>query len=337
MTHRTVPLEGAPPSTTRRESLRVLAAGMAGLVSGGAGAQDAPLPRTIRMVVPFAPGASNDLFARALAQRLGPRIGATIVVENKPGAGGVIGAADVARASPDGTSLLFSSSAITTNAAIQRNLPYDPLADFAPVALVANSGMILLVNNDTPYTTVPQLLQAMRDPGNRISYGSSGVGSVNHVATELLHSMAGTSAQHVAYKGISAVMVDLLGGRLQVLLSTVASAKSQIQSGKVRALAVSSPQRTRYHPELPPIADFVPGYSAEVWWGVFAPAKMPRPIIDRLNAEIRAVTAQPDMQELFAAEAAESSTLGAAQFAARYTEEIAIWKKVATDRRITAD
>jgi tripartite-type tricarboxylate transporter receptor subunit TctC len=332
-----VPVEGPLASRTRRASLRVLAAGIAGLAAAGARAQDAPVPKAIRMVVPFAPGASNDLFARALAQRLGPRIGATIVVENKPGAGGVIGASDVVRAAADGSSLLFTSSAITTNAAIQRNLPYDPVNDFAPVALVARSGLILLVNNETPFTTVPQLLQAMRDPANRISYGSSGVGSVNHVATELLHSMAGTSAQHVAYKGISAVMVDLLGGRLEVLLSTVASAKTQIQTGKVRALAVSSPQRTRFHPDLPPIADFVPGYSAEVWWGVFAPGKTPRPLVDRLNAEIRAVTAQPDMQELFAGEAAEASPLTAAQFATRYTDEIAIWKKVAAERKITAD
>ena len=300
-------------------------------------AQEAPLPKTMRMVIPFAPGASNDVFGRALAQRLGPRIGTNIVVENKPGAGGAIGAADVVRSAPDGSTLLFTSSAIATNAAIQRNLPYDPLSDVAPVALVARSGLILVVNNDTPYKTVPQLLQAMRDPNNRISYGSSGVGSVNHVATELLHSMAGTSAQHVAYKGISAVMVDLLGGRLQVLLSTVASARGQLQAGQLRPLAVSSLTRSKFNPELPPIADFVPGYSAEVWWGVFVTGKTPRSMIDRLNSEIRAVTMIPEMQELFAREAAESSPLTASQFRDHFVAEVGVWRKVANERKISAD
>lgn len=320
-------------------SLRAIALAGVALTIGAptAFAQEVALPKNIRMVIPFAPGASNDVFGRALSQRLGPRIGANIVVENKPGAGGAIGASDVVRSTADGSTLLFTSSAIATNAAIQRNLPYDPLTDVAPVALVARSGLILVVNNETPYRTVPQLLQAMRDPNNRISYGSSGIGSVNHVSTELLHSMAGTTAQHVAYKGISAVMIDLLGGRLQVLLSTVASARIQLQAGQVRALAVSSPTRTKFNPELPPIADFVPGYSAEVWWGVFAPGKTSPAVINRLNAEIRAVSATPEMQELFAREAAESSTLTAAQFRERFVSEVAIWKKVAAERKITAD
>lgn len=300
-------------------------------------AQEVPLPKNIRLVVPFAPGASNDVFGRALGQRLGPRLGANIVVENKPGAGGAIGAADVARSAPDGGTLLFTSNSIATNAAVQRNLPYDPLNDLAPVALVAQGGLVLMVNNEGPYKTMPLLLQAMRDPASRFSYGSSGVASIPHVATELLQSMAGTSAQHIAYKGISPVMVDLLGGRLQFVLSTVASARAQLQAGQVRALAVSSPRRSKFNPELPPIADFVPGYSAEVWWGMFVTSKTPRAVIDRLNREIRGVSATPEMQELFAREAAESSTLTAAQFRERFTSEVGIWKKVATERKISTD
>lgn len=292
------------------------------------------LPKVIKMVVPFAPGASNDLFARALAQKLSTKLELTIIIENKPGAGGVIGADFVAKAAPDGATLLFTSNALTTTAAVQRKLPYDPAKDLAPIAMVANSGLILLVRTDGPYSDTATLIKAMRDPKNKMTYGSSGIGSVNHVSTELLHSMAGTSALHLPYKGLSLALIDMIGGRVDFLITTVASSGSQLRAGKVKALGVTSLGHSPFNPELAPMAEVVPGYSSEIWWGVFAPAATPKSIVERLNAEIRQVTAEPDMQKLFAQEAALATSLSAADFTQRIHTELALWKKVVQERNI---
>jgi tripartite-type tricarboxylate transporter receptor subunit TctC len=291
-------------------------------------------PKVIKLVVPFAPGASNDLFARALAQRLSAKLDFTMIVENRAGAGGVIGADFVSKATPDGSTLLFTSNALTTTAAVQRKLPYDPLTDLAPVAMVAKSGLILLVRTDGPYGNTAELLQAMRDPKNKMTYGSSGVGSVNHVSTELLNSMAGTSALHLPYKGLSLALIDMIGGRVDFIITTVASSGSQLRAGKVKALSVTSAERSPFNPELAPMADLVPGYSSEIWWGVFAPANTPKALVERLNAEIRNVTAEPEMQKLFAQEAALATTLSSPEFGRRIQDEIALWKKVVRERNI---
>jgi tripartite-type tricarboxylate transporter receptor subunit TctC len=292
------------------------------------------IPAQIKLVVPFAPGASNDLFARALAARLGPRLGASIAVENRPGAGGVIGADQVMRSAPDGATLLFSSSAITSNAAVQAKLPYDPLADVAPVALVATSGLMMVVPVGSPHQRFEDLLNAIRTSKGQMTYASSGVGSINHVSTELMHSMAGTAGIHVPYKGISQVMIDMVAGRVDYLLTTVASSRAQVDGGKLRPLAVSSAGRSPFSPDLPPIADWVSGFSAEVWWGVFAPARVPGPLVTRLNTEIRAAVADPEMKALFAKEAAVAGALDVPTFVRKYRDEIEVWRKVVTDRKI---
>ena len=297
-------------------------------------AQAQELPKVIKVVVPFAPGASNDLFARALAQRLSAKLDITMIVENKPGAGGVIGADFVSKSAPDGATLLFTSNALTTTAAVQRKLPYDPLTDLSPIAMVANSGLILLVRTDGPYQNTSHLLRAMRDPTNKITYGSSGVGSVNHVSTELLNAMAGTSALHLPYKGLSLALIDMIGGRVDFIITTVASSGSQLRADKVKALAVTSAERSPFNPELAPMAELVAGYSSEIWWGVLAPANTPKALIEKLNINVRAVTAEPDMQKLFAQEAALATDLSSAEFTNRIRNEIAIWKKVVRERNI---
>ena len=297
-------------------------------------AQAQELPKVIKVIVPFAPGASNDLFARALAQRLSAKLDITMIVENKPGAGGVIGADFVSKSAPDGATLLFTSNALTTTAAVQRKLPYDPLTDLSPIAMVANSGLILLVRTDGPYQNTSHLLRAMRDPTNKITYGSSGVGSVNHVSTELLNAMAGTSALHLPYKGLSLALIDMIGGRVDFIITTVASSGSQLRAGKVKALAVTSAERSPFNPELAPMAELVAGYSSEIWWGVLAPANTPKALIEKLNVNVRAVTAEPDMQKLFAQEAALATDLSSAEFTNRIRNEIAVWKKVVRERNI---
>lgn len=307
------------------------------LLSAPVLAQEAPPRKLIRIIVPFSPGASNDLFGRALAQRLSNRLNTSVIVENKPGAGGAIGAEAVARGEPDGSILLFSSNSFTTNAAMSTKLPYDMNKSFVPVALVARSSMIFVVNAASPYKTLPQVIEAARDPKVKLSYGSSGVGGLNHIATELFHSLAGTTALHVPYKGINNAVIDMIGGNIQIMITTVASVGEQIKAGRVRALAVSSLERSKSMPELPTIAEYVPGYIAEAWWGVFAPGGTPKAVIDRLNAAIRAITEQPDMRKLFAQEAAEPVTLTPTEFNTYYTDEIARWRKVARERNLAAD
>ena len=316
-----------------RTTVVALAAGFSG---APALAQEAPLPKLIKLIVPFSPGASNDLLGRALAQRLSARLGTTVIVENRPGAGGSIGADAVARGEPDGSILLFSSNSFTTNAAITSRLPYDMNKSFVPVAMIARTSMIVVVNVNSSYKTLPQAIEAMRDPKLKLNYGSAGVGGLSHIATELLHSMAGTTAMHVPYKGVANAVTDMMGDNIQIMISTVASVGEQIKAGKLRALAVTSLDRSKTMPEIPTVAEYIPGYTAEAWWGVFVPGGTPKPIVDRLNSVIRTITEQPDMRKLFAQESAESVPKTSAEFNAYYTDEISKWKKVARERNLSS-
>ena len=308
----------------------------AGLSVAPALAQETPLPKVIKIIVPFSPGASNDLFGRALAQRMSARLGTTVIVENKPGAGGAIGAEAVARGEPDGSILMLSSNSFTTNAAMTAKLPYDMNKSFVPVAMVAKASMIVVVSTNSPYKTLPQAIEAMRDPKLKLNYGSAGVGSLAHIATELFHSMAGTTALHVPYKGVSNAITDMLGNNIQIMITTVASVGEQIKAGKLRSLAVTSLERSQTMPEIPIVADYVSGYTVEGWWGVFAPGATPKPIVDRLNVVIRTITEQPDMRKLLAQESADPVPMNSAEFNTYYTDEILKWKKVARERNLSS-
>ena len=308
----------------------------AGLSVSPALAQETPLPKMIKIIVPFSPGASNDLFGRALAQRMSARLGTTVIVENKPGAGGAIGAEVVARGEPDGSILMLSSNSFTTNAAMTAKLPYDMNKSFVPVAMVAKASMIVVVSANSPYKTLPQAIEAMRDPKLKLNYGSAGVGSFAHIATELFHSMAGTTALHVPYKGVSNAITDMLGNNIQIMITTVASVGEQIKAGKLRSLAVTSLERSQSMPEIPIVADYVSGYTVEGWWGVFAPGATPKPIVDRLNGVIRTITEQPDMRKLLAQESADPVPMNSAEFNTYYTDEILKWKKVARERNLSS-
>jgi tripartite-type tricarboxylate transporter receptor subunit TctC len=295
------------------------------------------MPKTVKIIVPFSPGGSNDLFARAIGQRLARKFDITVIVDNKPGAGGAIGSDMVARAEPDGSTLLLTSASFATNAAVQKNLAYDPLKSFAPVALLARGPMLLTVSSTTPYKTPAQYLEAARDPKSRINYGSAGVGSIGHMSGELLNVMAGTQALHVPYKGISNAVSDQIGGNLQMMVTTAASVSGPLKAGSIRPIAVTSAKRSRFAPELPPLADAVPGFNIEVWWAVLAPAKTPKAIVDMLNAEIRAAGETPEMRELYARESTEPGQLSPAEFTAFLADEVAKWRRLAKDRNITLD
>jgi tripartite-type tricarboxylate transporter receptor subunit TctC len=240
--------------------------------------------KTIRIVVPFAPGGGTDVIARTLAQELAQDLGATVIIENKPGAGTIIGTQAVAASEPDGYTLLMATFANAVNPSLNSKLPYDPHRDFAAVALIARSFNIVVVNPASPVKSVADLIATAKADPNKLSYGTFGTGTSAHLAGELFKSMAGVNLTTVPYKGAAPAITDLLGGQIQVMFTTVASAASLIAAGQLRALAVTSAQRSPAFPQLPTVAEAgVAGYAAESWYGLYAPAKTPGEIIDRLN------------------------------------------------------
>ena len=255
--------------------------------------------RTIRIVVPFAPGGGTDVIARTLAQEMAKDLGATIIIENRPGAGTIIGTQSVAASEPDGYTLLMGTFANAVNPSLNSKLPYDPHRDFAAVALVARSFNIVVVNAASPIKSIADLIAAAKDDPNKLSYGTYGTGTSAHLAGELFKRMAKVNLTTVPYKGAAPAITDLLGGQIQVMFTTVASAASLIAGGQLRALAVTSAQRSPAFPELATVAESgVPGYSAESWYGLYAPANTPAEIIDRLNKSAAAAVRSEAFKKL---------------------------------------
>jgi tripartite-type tricarboxylate transporter receptor subunit TctC len=240
--------------------------------------------RMVKIVVPFAPGGGTDVIARTLAQEMAKDLGASIIIENKPGAGTIIGTQAVAASAPDGYTLLMGTFANAVNPSLNPKLPYDPHRDFVPVALVARSFNIVVVNPKSPIQSIADLIAAAKTDPEKLSYGTFGTGTSAHLAGELFKNMAGVNLTTVPYKGAAPAITDLVGGQIQVMFTTVASAASLIAGGQLRALAVTSAERSPAFPQLPTVAEAgVPGYAAESWYGLFAPAGTPADIIDRLN------------------------------------------------------
>jgi tripartite-type tricarboxylate transporter receptor subunit TctC len=240
--------------------------------------------RIIRLVVPFAPGGGTDVIARTLAQEMAAELGVTIVVENKPGAGTIIGTQAVATSAPDGYTLLMGTFSHAVNLSLNGKLPYDPHKDFAPVALIARSFNFVVVNPKSSIKSIADLIAVAKADPEKLSYGTYGTGTSAHLAGELFKNMAKVNLTTVPYKGAAPAITDLIGGQIQVMFTTVASAASLIAAGQLRALAVTSAERSPAFPDLPTVAEAgVPGYAAESWYGLLAPAKTPPEIIDRLN------------------------------------------------------
>jgi tripartite-type tricarboxylate transporter receptor subunit TctC len=240
--------------------------------------------RIVKIVVPFAPGGGTDVVARTLAQEMSGDLGVAVVIENRPGAGTIVGTQAVALSEPDGYTLLMGTFANAVNPSLHASLPYDPHKDFAAVALVARSFNIVVVNPKSPIKSIADLIAvAKADPG-KLSYGTFGIGTSAHLAGELFKDMAKVNLTMVPYKGAAPGITDLIGGQIQVMFTTVASAAALIEAGQLRALAVTSAERSPAFPDLPTVAEAgVPGYAAESWYGLFAPAKTPADVIDRLN------------------------------------------------------
>ncbi|ANN69672.1 hypothetical protein BAU06_14750 [Bordetella bronchialis] len=263
----------------------------AGLHALPAQAADAWPTRPIRMIVPFAPGGSNDVIARKLAERLTPILGQSVVVENRGGAGGVIGANAVATAPPDGYTFLFVSGSLATTAAVQ-NTPYDPLKAFTAVSRVATAPFVVLTREGFPATTLPQLIEYAKANPGKINYGSAGLGDSTQLATELLSNIAGIKMQAVGYNGIAPAQLDLLAGRLDLIITTIAAIRGTA-SEKLPKLAFTTARRDPEFPDVPTAKEAGLDYVVDVWWGVFAPRDLPAAILARMNGAIAQVAAEP--------------------------------------------
>lgn len=250
-----------------------------------AGKASAAYPeRIIKIVVPFAPGGGTDVVARTLAQEMAKDLGATIIIENRPGAGTIIGTQAVAISEPDGYTLLMGTFANAVNPSLYAKLPYDAHKDFAPVALIARSFSLVVVNSNSPIRSVADLIAAAKAEPDKLSYGTYGTGTSAHLAGELFKHMAKVNLTAVPYKGAAPAITDLIGGQIQLMFTTVASAASLVEAGQLRAIAVTSAERSPAFPQLPTVSEAgVPGYAAEAWYGLYTPAKTRPDIIDRLN------------------------------------------------------
>ena len=310
---------------TLRTLLAVVLLGLA----GPALAQDYP-SRPVRWVSPWPPGGANDIFSRALAQKLQDAFGQPVVVDNRPGAAGAIGTEHVAKSPADGYVLTLGSSPTHAIApSLNPALPYDPLRDFTAVTLVAVVPNVLVVNPALPAKSVRELVALAKAKPGSLNFGSAGNGTSQHLSAELFKVMAGVDMVHVPYKGTAPALADLLAGQVQLAFDNVPALLPHIQSGKLRALAVTPAARSQALPDLPTVAEAgLPGYDASVWFGVFVPAGTPRPVVNRLHGEIAKALAAPDLKARMASMGAEVSGLGPDEFRDFWRREIPKWADV---------
>ncbi len=292
-------------------------------------AADSYPTRPIRLISPFAPGGGNDIISRTLGAAVSKNLGQSIVVDNRPGANTIVAMEILARATPDGYTLLTTSSSQATNATLYSKLPYDSIKDFSPVSMVGVSPLVVAVNPALPIKTIGELIAAAKAKPGSIMYPSAGTGNSTHLGGELFAVMAGVTLTHVPYKGLGPGLVDLMAGRLQTIFSTAPAAMPHIKTGRLRGLAVTTATRSNLLPQLPTVAESgVPGYESGSWYGVSAPAGTPRAIIARLNKEITAVLATPEFREQLLNAGADPMPTTPEQFAAYIQMEITKWAKV---------
>lgn len=285
--------------------------------------------KPISFIVTSPPGGSNDIFARAIAKKLAEGFGKPVVVENKPGATGSIGEGFVAKSAPDGHTIVMISSSYTTKAAVHPNLPYDPVKAFAAVAMVGKGPLVLAVAPGVPANTPEEFFALAKKQGSALNYATSGPGSINHFATELLNEAAGLRLTHVPYKGMGPATADLIGGHVQVLVASVPSVYQHVKAGKVKGIGVTTAQASAVTPGLQPLADHgAKGYDVELWWGVLAPAGTPKDVVAKLNAEINKALATDEMREFLVREGAMPSPMTPEAFDALVRKDIERWKGV---------
>ena len=313
---------------------------MAGLVlaafCGAAAAQNYPA-KTVRMVVGYPPGGPTDVLARIVSQKLTQTWGQQVIVDNRPGASGMIGAEFTARATPDGYTLLMVPVTYAVTPSLFAKMTYDVEKDLSPVAQVAAAPFILVVHPTLPVKTVKDLIALDRRSPGQINFASASTGGMPHLAGELFNSMTGTKLVHIPYKGAAPATTDLLSGQVTLMFNNMLSAMPQVKAGRLRAVAVTSSKRSPAAPELPTIAETVPGYEASGWYGAFAPAATSKELIGRLNAEINRIMKMPDVTQRLAGDGVEAVGTTPEQFGAYLKQEVAKWGKVVKASGAKAD
>jgi tripartite-type tricarboxylate transporter receptor subunit TctC len=305
------------------------------VVSGEAAAQNNYPSRPVHIIVPSPPAGGTDIIARVLAQRFSTAFGQQFIVENRPGAGNMIGIESVARSAPDGYTLLMVPSTLALNSVLYQKVNYDPIRDFAPITLAATAPNVLVVNPSIPAQTLAEFIALAKKKPGELTYGTPGVGTSPHMSMELLKSMAGLDIRHIPYRGTAPAVTDIISGQISAMFANALTAKPQVDAGKVRALAVSGPKSIEAMPNVPPVAQAgVPGYDAMQWYGLLAPAGTPPDIIKRLHAEATKALGTAEMKEKLAGDGAEPVGSSSAEFAALIKSELEKWAKVARTAKI---
>ena len=296
--------------------------------AGQALAQSYP-NRPIRLVVPFPPGGPTDILGRAIGAKLGELLGQPVIIDNRGGAGGGIGADNVAKSAPDGYSLLLGTTGThTINPNLYSKLPYDPIKDFVPISLVVKYLNILVVNPNVPVTTVAELIALAKQKPGQITFGSAGNGSSNHLTAEMLATMTGVKMQHIPYKGSGPALNDVIAGQITFMFDQYSTVGPNIKAGKLRAIGIATKQRHPLLPDVPTIAETVPGFEVSPWYGLFAPAGTPRDIINRLNADLVRVMNSAEIHERMTTLGWDPVTNTPEEFTAQIKSELAIWADV---------
>jgi tripartite-type tricarboxylate transporter receptor subunit TctC len=305
--------------------------------AGMAGAQSYP-GKPVRLIVPFPPGGSNDIVGRMIAAQLGERLNHPVVVENKAGAGGVLGTDAAAKAPPDGYTLLLISVAYCFNPSLYKNLPYDQDKAFAPVSILATGPVALTVNPDVPVSSARELIALAKAKPGTLNYASAGVGSLQHLAGAFFMSLAGIDVVHVPYKGGGPAMADVIAGQAQIVMPSMIQVLPYVKSGRLKLLGTSGAKRSTVLPDVPTISESgLPGYEAYNWWGILAPAGTPGPVIDKLHRELTAVLDSRETGKRFESEGAEAVRMSPAEFGRFIASETAKWAKASKDAGIRAE
>jgi len=315
---------------------RVFAVVFFALFSGLVFSQNYPA-RAIRLIVPFPPGGSNDIVGRMVGQQLGERLAQSVVIDNRGGAGGTIGTDMAAKATPDGYTLLLISVAHAFNPAMYKKLPYDPEKAFAPIGMVAAGPVALTVHPSVPAQSVKELIALVKANPGKMNYATAGIGSFQHLASELFKLQAGLDMVHIPYKGGGPAMMDTIAGQAQINMASLIQVIPHAKSGKLRLLATSGTKRTALFPDVPTVAETVPGYDATNWWGLVAPAATPQAIVGRLHSELSVVLSSSTTQQRVENEGAEVVRMTSAEFGRFIAEETQKWAKVVKQAGIIAE
>ena len=294
--------------------------------------------KSIRLIVPFPAGGATDLFARTVSQKLGERLGQSVVVDNKPGAGGTLGADLAAKAPADGYTLLLSTTSThSIGPNLNPKIPYDAVRDFTPISHLGNAPSIMLVPNSSPAKTVKEWIDHARNNPGRLNYASSGNGTIVQLTAELFKAQANLFVVHIPYKGTALAIPDLVSGKLDVLFDSLPTGLPHVKDGRLRALGVTSAQRTPLAPDLPPISDVLPGYESNTWFGLFGPRGLPADVVVRVNAAANQVLKDADAIDRLTRLGIEPVGGTPAQFTSMLATESSKWKKIIQDRKITLD